>query len=336
MSQQLEIFPELNSDRGGVPLVLTAGFPCQDLSIAGKRRGLDGERSGLFFEAIRCIRELRPDVFIFENVKGLFTSHGGRDFVRFLQEIADLGGYVCQWQLVDTDWFLPQNRERIYFVGCSGTFTGRQVFPLGGSNPPSAVISNEQALCITATYGDNVGNGSYVVESKRLQKVKQINRMPKNHQQDRVYSTDGSAPCLNALSGGNLEPKIFTYPRGKNAGGFRSGSCPTITANAFPQNNMVCSVITPSFVNKKQNGRVFKDNGEPSFTLTARDNPGIYNGQSIRKLTPLECERLQGFPDEWTQSNDSGKRMSDSVRYKALGNAVSVPVPEAIARALFY
>lgn len=329
-------FSRIKQRQRGVPLVLTAGFPCQDLSIAGKRRGLDGERSGLFFEAIRCIRELRPDVFIFENVKGLFTSHGGRDFVRFLQEIADLGGYVCQWQLVDTDWFLPQNRERIYFVGCSGTFAGRQVFPLGGSNPPSAVISNEQALCITATYGDNVGNGSYVVESKRLQKVKQINRMPKNHQQDRVYSTDGSAPCLNALYGGNLEPKIFTYPRGKNAGGFRSGSCPTITANAFPQNNMVCSVITPSFVNKKQNGRVFKDNGEPSFTLTARDNPGIYNGQSIRKLTPLECERLQGFPDEWTQSNDSGKRMSDSVRYKALGNAVSVPVPEAIARALFY
>ena len=96
MSQQLEIFPELNSDRGGVPLVITAGFPCQDLSIAGKRRGLDGERSGLFFEAIRCIRELRPDVFVFENVKGLFTSHGGRDFVRFLQEIADLGGYDCQ------------------------------------------------------------------------------------------------------------------------------------------------------------------------------------------------------------------------------------------------
>ena len=320
---------------GGVPLVITAGFPCQDLSIAGKRRGLDGERSGLFFEAIRCIRELRPDVFIFENVKGLFTSHGGRDFVRFLQEIADLGGYECQWQLVDTDWFLPQNRERVYFVGCTGAFAGRQVFPLGGRNSSASVVSNEQALCITATYGDNVGNGSYVVESQRLQKVKQINRTPKNHQQDRVYSVDGSAPCLNALSGGNLEPKIFTYPRGKNYGGFHSGSCPTITANAFQQNNMVCSVITPSFTNKKQNGRVFKNSGEPSFTLTARDNPGIYDGQAIRKLTPLECERLQGFPDEWTQSDGAGKIMSDSVRYKALGNAVSVPVPEAIARALF-
>lgn len=328
-------FSGIKQRQGGVPLVITAGFPCQDLSIAGKRRGLDGERSGLFFEAIRCIRELRPDVFIFENVKGLFTSHGGRDFVRFLQEIADLGGYECQWQLVDTDWFLPQNRERVYFVGCTGAFAGRQVFPLGGRNSSASVVSNEQALCITATYGDNVGNGSYVVESQRLQKVKQINRTPKNHQQDRVYSVDGSAPCLNALSGGNLEPKIFTYPHGKNSGGFHSGSCPTITANAFQQNNMVCSVITPSFTNKKQNGRVFKNSGEPSFTLTARDNPGIYDGQAIRKLTPLECERLQGFPDEWTQSDGAGKIMSDSVRYKALGNAVSVPVPEAIARALF-
>lgn len=328
-------FSRIKQQQGGVPLVVTAGFPCQDLSVAGKRRGLDGERSVLFFEAIRCIRELRPDVFIFENVKGLFTSHGGRDFVRFLQEIANLGGYDCQWQLVDTDWFLPQNRERVYFVGCTGAFSGRQVFPLGNGDKEASVVSNEQALCITATYGDNVGNGSYVVESKRVQKIKQINRPLKNHQQDRVYSVDGSAPCLNSLTGGNLEPKILTYPHGKNSGGFHSGSCPTITSSSFQQNNLVCSVITPSFTNKKQNGRVFKNNGEPSFTLTARDNPGIYDGQAIRKLTPLECERLQGFPDGWTQSGNTGKKMSDSVRYKAAGNAVSVPVPEAIARALF-
>lgn len=328
-------FSRIKQQQGGVPLVVTAGFPCQDLSVAGKRRGLDGERSGLFFEAIRCIRELRPDVFIFENVKGLFTSHGGRDFVRFLQEIANLGGYDCQWQLVDTDWFLPQNRERVYFVGCTGAFSGRQVFPLGNGDKEASVISNEQALCITATYGDNVGNGAYVVESKRLQKVRQINCTAKNHQQDRVYSVHGSAPCLNSLTGGNLEPKILTYARGKNAGGIRSGSCPTITSSSFQQNSFVCSVITPSFVNKKQNGRVFKENGEPSFTLTARDSPGIYDGRAIRKLTPLECERLQGFPDGWTQVGDTGKKMSDSVRYKAAGNAVSVPVPEAIARALF-
>lgn len=268
-------FSRIKQRAQGVPLVLTVGFPCQDLSIAGKRRGLDGERSGLFFEAIRCIRELRPDVFIFENVKGLFTSHGGRDFVRFLQEIADLGGYDCQWQLVDTDWFLPQNRERVYFVGCTGAFAGRQVFPLGGGNPPSAVMSNEN------------------------------------------------------------KTKIFVYPRGKNPGGLRDGSCPAITANSFQQNIMVCPVVTPGRCRKKQNGRLIKDDGDPSFTLTARESHGIYDGHLVRKLTPLECERLQGFSDGWTEYGADGKKMSDSVRYKVLGNAVSVPVPEAIARALF-
>lgn len=268
-------FSGIKQRQGGVPLVITAGFPCQDLSIAGKRRGLDGERSGLFFEAIRCIRELRPDVFIFENVKGLFTSHGGRDFVRFLQEIADLGSYDCQWQLVDTDWFLPQNRERVYFVGCTGAFAGRQIFPLGGGNPSSVVVSNED------------------------------------------------------------EPKILVYPRGKNPGGLRDGSCPTITANSFQQNIMVCPVVTPGRYRKKQNGRLMKNDGDPSFTLTAREGPGIYDGRLVRKLTPLECERLQGFSDGWTEYGADGKKMSDSVRYKVLGNAVSVPVPEAIARALF-
>lgn len=328
-------FSRIKQRAQGMPLVLTAGFPCQDLSVAGKRRGLDGERSGLFFEAIRCIRELRPDVFIFENVKGLFTSHGGRDFVRFLQEIADLGGYDCQWQLVDTDWFLPQNRERVYFIGCAGAFAGRQVFPLGGRNETASKLQEQCANTLTSEGYTKIRQASYIIGGGKFQKVKQINRTPKNHQQDRVYSTDGSAPCLNSLPGGNLEPKILVYPRGKNPGGLRDGSCPTITSNAFQQNIMVCPVVTPDRHRKKQNGRLIKDDGDPSFTLTARESPGIYDGHLIRKLTPLECERLQGFPDGWTEYGTDGKKMSDSVRYKALGNAVSVPVPEAIAGALF-
>ena len=349
-------FSRIKNQRGGVPLVVTFGFPCQDLSIAGKRRGLEGKRSGVVFEAIRVIRELRPDVFIFENVKGLLTSHGGADFIRCLQEIADLGNYDCQWQLVNTSWFLPQNRERVYFVGCAGAFSGRQIFPLRNSNKKADVVSNEQALCITATYGDNVGNGSYIVESERIQKVWQINRTAKNHQQDRVYSAEGLCPSLNTIPGGGHEPKI------------------------------VIPVLTPDRIEKRQNGRRFKNDGDPSFTLTAQDRHGVlivpentkkgfievlpgqgvdltqmgsktrrgrlmdkncntltaqscqyawWNGRYIRKLTPLECERLQGFPDGWTQYGNTGKKMSDSVRYKALGNAVSVPIPEAIARALF-
>lgn len=111
--------------------LITFGFPCQDLSIAGKRKGLEGSRSGLFYQATRLIRECRPDIFIFENVKGLFSSDGGRDFERVLREIADIGVYECEWQLVNTAWVLPQNRERVYFIGhlAGSERSGRKVFP---------------------------------------------------------------------------------------------------------------------------------------------------------------------------------------------------------------
>lgn len=91
-------------------------------------------------------------------------------------------------------------------------------------------------------------------------------------------------------------------------------------------------VLTPERANKRQNGRRFKNDGETSFTLTRQDRHGIFDGYSIRKLTPLECERLQGFPDGWTEYGADGKKISDSARYKALGNAVSVPLPEIIGK----
>lgn len=110
--------------------LITFGFPCQDLSYAGKRKGLAGARSGLFFEALRIIRQVKPKHFIFENVKGLFTSDGGADFVRCLREIADIELYDCEWQLVNTSWILPQNRERIYFIGHLRSESSPKVFPI--------------------------------------------------------------------------------------------------------------------------------------------------------------------------------------------------------------
>ena len=112
--------------------LITFGFPCQDLSYAGKRQGLAGARSGLFFEALRIVRQVKPKYFIFENVKGLFTSDGGADFVRCLREIADIGLYDCEWQLVNTSWILPQNRERIYFIGHLRGASSPKVFPIRG------------------------------------------------------------------------------------------------------------------------------------------------------------------------------------------------------------
>ena len=97
--------------------IITFGTPCQDFSLAGKRKGMEGERSGLIREAIRLVDEIRPSVFIWENVKGTFSSNSGADFWAILQAFADLRCYDIEWQLINTKWFLPQNRERIYLVG---------------------------------------------------------------------------------------------------------------------------------------------------------------------------------------------------------------------------
>lgn len=112
--------------------LITFGSPCQDFSLAGKRKGMGGDRSSLILEAIRLIGECRPRVFIWENVKGTFSSNNGEDFSAILQEFANIGGYRLEWQLLNTSWFLPQNRERIYLVGYSTTTkrNWRGVFPI--------------------------------------------------------------------------------------------------------------------------------------------------------------------------------------------------------------
>lgn len=257
--------------------IITFGFPCQDLSVAGKRRGLAGDRSGLFFEAMRIIRELKPQYFIFENVKGLLTNNGGADYVRCLREIADIGLYECEWQLVNTSWVLPQNRERVYFVGRLGGQSGAKIFPLFSGGEEADGLQGQYTNTITSEGYTKNRQASYVIEGQQFQKGRQINRTEKN---------------------------------------------------------IVCPVLTPDRIVKRQNGRRMKENGEPSFTLTAQDRHGIYDGTRIRKLTPVECERLQGFPDGWTECGADGKKMSDSARYRALGNAVTVDFPRMIGEKL--
>lgn len=284
--------------------IITFGFPCQDLSVAGKRRGLAGDRSGLFFEAVRIVRELKPQYFIFENVKGLLTNNRGADFVRCLREIADIGLYECEWQLVNTSWVLPQNRERVYFVGHLGGQSGAKIFPLICGNEQTDGLRGQYINTITSEGYTKNRQASYILEDKQFHKIRQINRTEKNRQHERVYSPGGDISRVKHGRRGNLEPKI------------------------------VCPVLTPDRIVKRQNGRRMKENGEPSFTLTAQDKQGIYDGKSVRKLTPLECERLQGFPDGWTEYGADGKKMSDHARYKALGNAVTVNFPRMIGEKL--
>ena len=121
---------------------ITFGSPCQDFSLAGKQKGMGGERSSLILEAIRLVKECRPDFFIWENVKGTFSSNSGEDFAAILQAFTNIGGYRLEWQLLNTKWFLPQNRERVYLVGYTSNKSGGQIFPI--TRESNGVIKNNK------------------------------------------------------------------------------------------------------------------------------------------------------------------------------------------------
>ncbi len=142
-----------------------------------------------------------------------------------------------------------------------------------------------------------------------------------------VYDCDGISPKLSTNKGEGI--KVVQRGRGKNQGGLHD-ICPTITTNSFEQNNHLCiPVLTPDRPEKRQNRRRFKENNDPSFTLTTQDRHGIFDGYTIRRLTPLECFRLMGFPDKHTQRcREAG--ISDSQLYKQAGNSIVVDVLEAI------
>ena len=191
--------------------LITFGSPCQDFSLAGKRAGMGGDRSSLILEAIRLVRECRPRVFIWENVKGAFSSNAGEDFAAILQEFADIGGYRLEWQLLNTSWFLPQNRERIYLVGYSTTPKRgwRGVFPIREAIGEPREIKQTASLTggqLGRVLDPNgIGYSLSACDYKDPMKVeiKQIgtkfdsNGGTQPYQQDRVYDADGMAPALN-------------------------------------------------------------------------------------------------------------------------------------------
>ncbi len=297
--------------------LITFGFPCQDLSIAGKRGGLSASRSGLFFEAMRIIRDAKPDYFIFENVKGLFSSNGGLDWFNVLREIAD-SGYDGQWQLLNTRWFLPQNRERIYFVGHIRGDHRPQVFPIEKSN----------------NWDTEEISGKCIMQGR-------------NKNTSGCLDTRG----VNAYDRADLDKIIFCYDDGASKK-FQSGMFECSPALKATRSNYRLQEVKPLRWARTEKGRkirqelksmgkdytpfsegcreLIETNEDVSGCITnALNKDALLSDKSkVRCLTPLECERLQGFPDNWTAGH------SDSARYKMLGNAVSVPVVKAIGERL--
>ncbi len=302
------------------------GFPCQDISVAGKQKGLqEGERSGLFYEIMRLLagrkKEDRPRWLLIENVKNLLSIGNGFDFARLLLEVGGYG-YSLQWDTLNSkDYGVPQNRERVFIVCYLGNIRGREVFPLrrtDGENP-----------C----------------------ELKEITQGVADAQ--RIYDGGGLARTLKGESGGQggktgLYAVRFRYTeRGEKsrekgrmesveiANALTSKHCGDQTADCS-NGVLVAPVLTPDRAEKRQNGRRIKEPGEPSFTLTAQDRRGVAlldKNIRIRRLTPRECWRLQGFPDEYFDKARAAG-ISDTQLYKQAGNSVSVPVAKAIGAEL--
>jgi len=156
------------------PNIITFGSPCQDFSMAGKRLGMEGERSSLILEAIRLISECRPDVFIWENVKGTFSSNDGADFIAILQAFANIGGYRIEWQLLNTAWVLPQNRERLYLVGHLAGRSKLGVFPIGTENRKYQELEIERKptfSCLTRRGAGEYHSGMQLIRIKNKLRV---------------------------------------------------------------------------------------------------------------------------------------------------------------------
>ena len=257
--------------------IITFGSPCQDFSLAGKRAGLKGNKSSLIQHAIALITHIRPSIFIWENVKGAYSSNAGADFWALFQAFANIDGYRFEQQLLNTSWVLPQNRERIYLIG-----------HLGGKSIPGVFPITEDDCAPRK-------EKTYQFQAKLSGTLKANGNM----NADDTYIIPKTASTLTGggHSGGLHSDMtvIRQLPRGKNKGADLK-ICPTISSNAFQENNLL---------------------------------------DGVRRLTEIECERLQGFPDNWTQYGDYNgtiKPIAKTQRYKLIGNAVTVNIVEFIAK----
>ncbi|WP_443081485.1 DNA (cytosine-5-)-methyltransferase [Vagococcus sp.] len=348
------------------------GFPCQDISIAGKQEGFDGERSSLFYGVTKLIRELKkedkPEYLFIENVKNLLSVNDGFDFLRLQVELDEIG-YNLEWDVLNSKYFgVPQNRERAFIIGHLRGKHTRKVFPFRGEENP---VDSEQSKIVlkgntnpsgggmngnvfeysglSPTLTTNKGEGLKiaipVITPDRAEKRQNGRRFKENQEemftltaQDRhgvmvvgkveaggfdnngnIHDDNGVSPTITTRNGGEQGIKIIQKGRGFNKGG-EYDIAPTLTSNSYHENNML---RTDDF--------------------------------QIRKLTPLECWRLQGWEDEMFYRAKFGSKeiarriivegidhyncefeqtMSDSQLYKQAGNGVTVTVIYEIAKRL--
>jgi len=361
--------------------IITGGFPCQDLSIAGKQAGLEGgERSSLFFEIVRILREFNPQWFILENVPGLLSSKGGRDMGIVIGSLAELG-YSFSWRILDAQNFgVPQRRRRVFIVGYLGadeTRAEKVLFESEGSrgnldasntqrqdatgNIADSVKPNSQwppliSPTVTSKWhkgtggpsGDEYQNLVPFVKSRRAQTDQDVETWiesevtPTLNRIDNTGESYATVLIHNKQSDGDVRLYDDISPTVTRTWGTGGNNVPMIETDliAIP----IADQATRFNGNRngkkdgKGNGFGIGEEGDPMNTLTSGEKHAVSITErvtTVRRLTPMECERLQGFPDGWSAQRVDHKKgivvdQADSSRYKQMGNAVAVPVVEWI------
>jgi DNA (cytosine-5)-methyltransferase 1 len=385
---------------GTPPDVVAWGSPCQDLSVAGKRAGLEGERSGLFHEGIRIINELRketnneyPKISIWENVAGALSSNRGADFGVIIDEMAKAGAMVIEWALLDAQHFgIPQRRRRVFVIAIFNSATanlcpspllpvseslrgdtakgkpkrksaantltesfgagGGIVNAIGASIYHKSTVVNQDVNCgHLVTEGGILGSdivGSlntsdakmistqYVNENKVVVEPYVKSRRAQTATDDETWVPGQVNPTLNSFDIGDtrattaiIEPMLVD---GRRVDDVRVYEPPVQTLGArmgTGGNNVPMLAFDTQF---GSNANVFEDQ---SPTLKASQAaPSVQHEMAVRRLTPLECERLMGWPDDHTRYKADGTEQADTHRYKQCGNGVASPVAEWIGKQL--
>lgn len=373
---------------GQIDLVVF-GSPCQDLSVAGKRRGLAGERSGLFHTAIDIIEWARKHCgcrwALWENVPGAFSSNNGRDFATVVELLAGLDsadvppkgwGFegcalgaeaMVEWAVLDAQWFgVAQRRRRVFALADFGDWAGRPPILLepeglrGGSAP-----SREARKTIAGSIAGGAGTSG--TESGHIR-----SSLAYRMQAFGEYADDETASCMKARDYKDATDLAVTYPidaigmgrhgefddirRGLGVGSetdpqftLKAGTPHAVAygfnSNAMPDQMRFTAELSETLTCSQYSA--ITQYGETAGTLTARhdsspchdrgQNMVAQPGMQVRRLTPVECERLQGFPDGYTQitwRNKPASECPDGPRYKALGNSMAVPVMRWIGQGI--
>ncbi|MGA1697555.1 MAG: DNA cytosine methyltransferase [Ilumatobacteraceae bacterium] len=345
--------------------VLTFGSPCQDLSIAGKQAGLGGGRSSMFFEATRIIKEMQnatggafPRIAVWENVPGALSSNKGDDFAVVLDEMAECGALVLEWAILDARWFgVPQRRRRVFLIAVfDPDIAGRcrsEILPVGSRSDrdPSTGKTSQQGAT-SATGGDFAeGVWGSCSAGGTLTPYFQTSFGDYTEGYGTLKASDHKRPEQNIVFHHDQPSDVvlsFDTQFGSNANVFTNES-PTLKASQ--QSPSVLSMVVEQVNTTAYSIR--EDAKADTFSATETDTalclnamrPSVQSHHAqlfitdsnsdhyvIRRLLPKECERLMGWPDDWTRWRKNGIEQADTNRFKQCGNGVASPVAEWVAK----